>query len=141
MCVIQSGLIQANHHQGWFLFPCLMVIINDTSAYLLGCRWGRRPLFSQSPNKTLEGYLLAIPCTVLLGLVVAAWMGLDSTSSLKIALFASTVAPFAGFFTSALKRARGFKDFGQCLPGHGGLVDRVDCQLFMAVFTFLLING
>lgn len=54
-----------------------------------------------------------------------------------IGIFASTVAPFGGYFTSAIKRAGKIKDFGQWIPGHGGLLDRVDCQLFMAVFTFV----
>lgn len=54
-----------------------------------------------------------------------------------LALFASTFAPFGGYFASALKRAGNIKDFGNWIPGHGGLTDRMDCQLFMAVFTFV----
>lgn len=54
-----------------------------------------------------------------------------------MALYASTFAPFGGFFASALKRAADIKDFASWIPGHGGLTDRVDCQLFMAAFTYV----
>ena len=52
-------------------------------------------------------------------------------------LFASIVAPFGGFMASAIKRAYNIKDFESVIPGHGGLMDRMDCQLVMIVFTFL----
>lgn len=61
--------------------------------------------------------------------------------AIALGLFASSIAPFGGFFASGAKRAFGIKDFGGLLPGHGGVTDRVDCQLMMAVFTYVyLIN-
>ncbi|KAI0563929.1 Phosphatidate cytidylyltransferase [Gracilaria domingensis] len=58
-----------------------------------------------------------------------------------LGLFAAVIAPFGGFFASGAKRAFNVKDFGSVLPGHGGVTDRVDCQLMMAVFTNVyLIN-
>lgn len=51
--------------------------------------------------------------------------------TLALAMFASTVAPFGGFLASAIKRAYGIKDFDSIIPGHGGLMDRFDCQLLM----------
>jgi phosphatidate cytidylyltransferase len=56
---------------------------------------------------------------------------------LALALFASTVAPFGGFAASAIKRAYGVKDFADFIPGHGGFVDRLDCQFLMALATFV----
>lgn len=52
-----------------------------------------------------------------------------------LALFASAIAPFGGFFASAIKRAYGVKDFGDLFPGHGGFTDRLDCQFIMALCT------
>lgn len=61
--------------------------------------------------------------------------------AIALGLFAASIAPFGGFFASGAKRAFGIKDFGGILPGHGGVTDRVDCQLMMAVFTYVyLIN-
>lgn len=57
-----------------------------------------------------------------------------------ISLFASTVAPFGGFFASGFKRAFKIKDFGQTIPGHGGLTDRFDCQIMMMMFTFIYLS-
>ena len=54
-----------------------------------------------------------------------------------MALYASIFAPFGGFLASALKRATNIKDFAGWIPSHGGIVDRVDCQLFMDVFTYI----
>lgn len=54
-----------------------------------------------------------------------------------LATFASLIAPFGGFFASGLKRAFGIKDFGDTIPGHGGLTDRFDCQFLMGLFSYL----
>ncbi|CBK23298.2 uncharacterized protein [Blastocystis hominis] len=57
-----------------------------------------------------------------------------------LALFAALVAPFGGFFASAIKRAYGKKDFNSIIPGHGGLMDRFDCQFIMLYFTSMYYN-
>ena len=53
------------------------------------------------------------------------------------ATFASLIAPFGGFFASGLKRTFKVKDFGESIPGHGGITDRMDCQFIMGMFTFM----
>ena len=60
--------------------------------------------------------------------------------ALSLGLFASLVAPFGGFLASAIKRAYGIKDFDSIIPGHGGLMDRLDCQFMMALFTWVHYN-
>ncbi|WJZ95969.1 hypothetical protein VitviT2T_014700 [Vitis vinifera] len=56
--------------------------------------------------------------------------------ALCVGLFASIIAPFGGFFASGFKRAFKIKDFGDSIPGHGGITDRMDCQMVMAVFAY-----
>ncbi|KAL0392829.1 UNVERIFIED_CONTAM: Phosphatidate cytidylyltransferase 1 [Sesamum radiatum] len=57
--------------------------------------------------------------------------------ALCLGLFASIIAPFGGFFASGFKRAFKIKDFGDSIPGHGGMTDRMDCQMVMAVFAYI----
>ncbi len=56
---------------------------------------------------------------------------------LVFATFASLIAPFGGFFASGLKRTFKVKDFGESIPGHGGVTDRMDCQFIMGFFAFM----
>jgi phosphatidate cytidylyltransferase len=56
---------------------------------------------------------------------------------LVMSIFAALVAPFGGFFASGFKRAFNIKDFGDSIPGHGGMTDRMDCQFLMGVFTYV----
>jgi len=60
--------------------------------------------------------------------------------AIGLALFASFVAPFGGFLASAIKRAYAIKDFDSIIPGHGGLMDRMDCQFLMALYTWVHYN-
>jgi phosphatidate cytidylyltransferase len=60
--------------------------------------------------------------------------------ALWLAMFASLVAPFGGFLASAIKRAYGVKDFDSIIPGHGGVMDRMDCQFLMALYTWVHYN-
>jgi phosphatidate cytidylyltransferase len=60
--------------------------------------------------------------------------------ALVLSMFASIIAPFGGFFASGFKRAFKVKDFGDSIPGHGGLTDRMDCQVIMAVFANIYYN-
>ena len=65
------------------------------------------------------------------------WVAPVQFHSLALATFASLIAPFGGFFASGLKRTFKIKDFGDSIPGHGGITDRMDCQFIMGFFTFL----
>ncbi|KAI9490871.1 phosphatidate cytidylyltransferase [Zychaea mexicana] len=115
-----------------FVFPTLLVVCNDVAAYGCGRTVGRTPLFRLSPNKTLEGFVGAGILTLCCGFL----MQDDPYHGIILAIYASCAAPFGGFLASAIKRASGIKDFDQLIPGHGGMTDRMDCQLLMGAFTF-----
>lgn len=61
--------------------------------------------------------------------------------ALLLATFASLIAPFGGFFASGFKRAFKIKDFADSIPGHGGLTDRMDCQVMMGFFVYLYYSS
>ncbi|KAH8929406.1 hypothetical protein BT69DRAFT_1307084 [Atractiella rhizophila] len=61
--------------------------------------------------------------------------------AIVLAIFASLVAPFGGFFASGFKRAFNIKDFGDSIPGHGGLTDRMDCQFLMGLFSYVYYSS
>lgn len=60
---------------------------------------------------------------------------------LVLATFASLIAPFGGFFASGLKRTFKIKDFGDSIPGHGGMTDRMDCQFIMGTLAFMYYSS
>lgn len=60
---------------------------------------------------------------------------------MALATFASLIAPFGGFFASGLKRTFKIKDFGDSIPGHGGMTDRMDCQFIMGSIAFMYYSS
>lgn len=113
-----------------FLFPWLLVqwqwfLCPADQLYL----WPFPPALHCEPNAVFVKTLINLP---LLG---ARELYPIQLHGLVYGLFASLVAPFGGFFASAIKRAYRKKDFDSFMPGHGGMMDRMDCQLLMITFT------
>ena len=113
--------------------------IGDAFAYFGGTLFGKHPLCrSISPHKTVEGSLAAVPGAMLmaLGLYYAQelWGGtVEMGSLLFMGLLCGVVGQFGDLFASTLKRAAGIKDFSEIIPGHGGLMDRLDSALICAM--------
>lgn len=131
----------------YFIYPATLVITNDVSAYFIGKLFGKTPLYSLSPKKTVEGFIGGFLFTILIGIIgslkVSSNIKSDNfvTNNFMFILAASLLAPFMGFFASAIKRLFKKKDFGSIIPGHGGVTDRMDCQILMAWFTFYYLQG
>eukprot|EP00980_Cylindrotheca_fusiformis_P027404 scaffold20339_cov128-Cylindrotheca_fusiformis.AAC.4 len=120
----------------WIVYSVALVIINDTMAYLFGIIFGKHLLLPTiSPKKTWEGFFGAAVSTV----AVAYYWLPDKQDAVVISSFASLIGPFGGFLASVIKRAFEQKDFGTFIPGHGGFVDRLDCQLVLAPFVYLYL--
>ncbi|KAK5175480.1 phosphatidate cytidylyltransferase [Saxophila tyrrhenica] len=191
LIVVQAHFIMNNIFEGmiWFFLPVSLVITNDIFAYVCGITFGRTQLIKLSPKKTVEGFVGAWICTILIGggitnilmrykyficpvndLGANVFTGLQCEPNpvfiahtytipfipptytflpttitvspmqfhiLFMATFASLIAPFGGFFASGLKRTFNIKDFGDSIPGHGGMTDRMDCQFIMGFFAFM----
>ncbi len=127
---------------GLLLFLVILTQANDVFQYLWGKALGRRPVLPKvSPNKTWEGLIGGIATTVAL----AAGLSLVLTPfSLGHGLLAGAIIGIAGFFgdvtVSAVKRDLGVKDTGSLLPGHGGVLDRIDSLIFTAPLFFHFTN-
>jgi phosphatidate cytidylyltransferase len=125
----------------FFLF--LVTWANDTGAYYVGTFWGRHPLAPRiSPRKTWEGAIGGLLGSVLAALACQAWF-LDSLSTgeaLGAGVLIGLAAPLGDLAESILKRSADVKDSGSILPGHGGLLDRIDSLIFTtpAFYYYLL---
>ena len=138
-----NPIFPITHYNGMLLLAIFIFIwVNDTGAYLVGSRWGKTPLApSISPKKTVEGsiggLLLALLSAVILRLLL-----FPELSWLHILLIAAVVAIFGtigDLFESSLKRQAGVKDSGKLIPGHGGILDRIDSLLLAVPAVYLLL--
>ena len=120
----------------------IFIWVNDTGAYLVGSRWGKRRLApSISPKKSVEGSIGGL-LLVLLSAVILRLLLFPALSWLRILLIAAVVAIFGtigDLFESSLKRQAGVKDSGKLIPGHGGILDRIDSLLLAVPAVYLLL--
>ncbi|NLA27398.1 MAG: phosphatidate cytidylyltransferase [Firmicutes bacterium] len=125
----------------------LGVWANDSFAYFIGLKWGRRPLAPViSPKKSVEGAFAGVTLTTLLSLIAAfffpVWMGLTPWKAALLGMAIAVFAQLGDLLESAMKRQFEVKDAGQLIPGHGGILDRFDSLLFTApmVYYFFMLT-
>ena len=130
----------------WILWLLIVIFANDTGAFYSGTFFGKRKLAPNiSPNKTIEGSMGGVSAATVLGLVFSMIFFNDVITSL-VMIPCSFILALAGqvgdLFESAMKRASDIKDSGRILPGHGGMLDRID-GLLLAVpilYTYLVFT-
>jgi phosphatidate cytidylyltransferase len=124
------------------LLACFLIVATDLGGYAIGRRWGRHPLSPISPGKTVEGALGGLVCALLVGAAGGLWLGWR-WGALLGGLLGAVVSVFAlvGDLTeSMMKRDAGLKDSGDAIPGHGGILDRIDSYLFVPAVVYSLVT-
>lgn len=121
----------------------LTVMVSDTAQYYTGRTFGRRPLAPTiSPKKTIEGAIGGFVVATAMFAIVGAWWAPTLPAAMRVAVGLALVAlGIAGdLFESFLKRRAGVKDSSALIPGHGGVLDRIDALLFAAPVYYLVLR-
>jgi phosphatidate cytidylyltransferase len=140
-----GAMVVIREVEGWqaLFLLVLTVSVSDTAQYFSGRAFGRRPLApSISPKKTVEGALGGFVFGAIFLAVVGRWWLPAASAPVRAALGAAVVAVgIAGdLFESMLKRSAGVKDSSSLIPGHGGILDRLDALLFAAPLYYIVLK-
>lgn len=125
------------------IFVLLSCIINDTGAYFVGCKFGKHRLNERiSPKKSIEGsiggFVLGSVITAVFGIWILP-LGIEWYYVILMSLILAFTGPIGDLVFSAIKRFYGVKDFSNLLPGHGGILDRVDSILLNVSIFYVLV--
>lgn len=137
-------VLNSNFLTNILLIIFIMIWCNDTGAFLIGCWIGRHKMCPRlSPKKTWEGFFGGLVFSVLAGII---WSIYEEDSMLTMIIFGivmSISATYGDLFESMIKRRAAVKDSGAILPGHGGMLDRIDSLLFCipTAMVFFLIKS
>lgn len=114
-----------------FMFVCIW--LNDTGAYLVGCTIGKHRLFERiSPKKSWEGFFGGMAFCITAGAFAHLLIGGSQAIWIPFAIIVSVFSTWGDLVESLIKRTAGVKDSGNIMPGHGGVLDRIDSLLFVA---------
>lgn len=125
----------------WLMFAVLLVVwAGDSSAYFVGKAIGKHKMAPAiSPNKTWEGSVGGLTASWIVGMAMTWPLALSPVICLLFGLVVGAAAQVGDLVESAIKREIGIKDFGDLLPGHGGVLDRFDSLLFAAPVAFFIL--
>jgi phosphatidate cytidylyltransferase len=121
----------------WLL---VTVALTDIGAFFTGKAIGKTKFSDTSPNKTLEGVFGGIILATLAGSFAGLYV-VDFWISFIVTLVTAIASVFGDLFESYLKREAGVKDSGDLLPGHGGILDRIDGYLFGAIMMVIALRA
>ena len=140
--LILLPFINGGYEVSVILSLIIFIWVNDSFAFFVGKNLGKRKLFeSVSPKKTIEGFLGGVFFTLITAFLVSYFCDfLSLTNLIVISLIASILGTIGDLVESKFKRQANTKDSGTIMPGHGGILDRLDSLLFVAPFVYLYIH-
>jgi phosphatidate cytidylyltransferase len=141
--LLNPNLFPNRHGVAFMLAAIVTTVASDVAALLVGSAFGKHPLAPAiSPNKTWEGLIGGALAAVLVAVVVVHFIHPWTVSkSLIFGVVVAVVAPLGDLSQSMMKRHLGLKDMGRLLPGHGGILDRVDGLLFVVPATYFVVKA
>lgn len=128
------------------LLMFVMIWLNDTGAFLVGSAIGSHRLFARlSPKKSWEGFFGGFAFSIIAGylahsLLPEYFAGYSANALGLLGAIVSVISTWGDLFESMIKRQMGVKDSGNLIPGHGGILDRIDSLLFVAPATFIFVS-
>jgi phosphatidate cytidylyltransferase len=130
------------HGMVWALFIIFAVVANDAAALLVGSRIGRTPFFPTiSPRKTVEGAVAGVIGAVIVMFVgVSLIIGLKPIHAIAIGILVGMSAQIGDLVESQMKRIAEVKDSSNLIPGHGGMLDRLDSILFPPILVYFYVT-
>ena len=140
-------IFSMNHGRILMMFVFLGAFASDVMAYLIGCKFGKHKLCPTiSPKKTVEGSIAGIIGVVISYIVIAlitnTYFGMNFNYIYMIifGIVAGISGQFGDLSASAIKRFCKIKDFGNVMPGHGGILDRCDSIMFVAPIVYIFVK-
>ena len=127
----------------WVFVVLTVVFFTDTGAYFVGRAFGRRKLAPQvSPKKTLEGAFGGLIFGFVAAVLAKFWYlpGLSWHDAVLVSVPGSILGQVGDLVESMIKRAYGVKDSGRLIPGHGGILDRIDALLFVGPYVYFYVT-
>ena len=125
------------------LTSCLLIVASDIGSYFIGRAYGKRSLSPISPSKTIEGLFGGITCSILLAIFFAFLLKMEHPLLVGVlyGVSISLMALVGDLIESMMKRDANIKDSGTFLPGHGGILDRIDSYIFTpsVIYYFIVI--
>jgi phosphatidate cytidylyltransferase len=123
----------------YFVGMMVMIWAGDSAAYFIGSKWGKRKLSPDiSPNKTIEGSLAALVATIVVSFILLGYQ-IGFVHAFVLGSLVSVFGQLGDLYESLLKRKCEVKDSGALLPGHGGILDRMDSFIFASPIFYYYI--
>jgi phosphatidate cytidylyltransferase len=127
----------------YFILTIATPMITDTFAYVAGSLIGKHKITKISPNKSLEGYVVgSLVATIIMTMYYNTFIGAQTNLLIVIGiiLLISIFGQIGDLFFSAIKRQHNIKDFSNLIPGHGGMLDRLDSLIFSAIIFMIFAS-